>query len=241
MSAGVFRPWLAPSPHPALAAPDVTECVLTPSGPGLRHARILHRASTGNPRRVGTSDELQTTSCLQRGEIPQGRIALALRFCWPYRAGSHNGTRCALVHADHPSIPLPKSTALLPSVRRHPVLPGMQIRIRLARFGRRHLPFYKLRVAWSNSRREGKFLESLGFKIKLGRFLSSKNSEEKAKDINEMFKDKNIKVIIASQGGETANALLSFLDYESIKHNPKIFIGISDITVLLNAINKKQD
>lgn len=84
-----------------------------------------------------------------------------------------------------------------------------------------------------------KFLESLGFKIKLGRFLSSKNSEEKAKDINEMFKDKNIKAIIASQGGETANALLYFLDYESIKHNPKIFIGISDITVILNAINKK--
>ena len=86
-----------------------------------------------------------------------------------------------------------------------------------------------------------KFLESLGFKIKLWRFLSSKNPEEKAQDINEMFNVKNIKVIIASQGGETANALLSFLDYESIKHNPKIFIGISDITVLLNAINKKQD
>ena len=86
-----------------------------------------------------------------------------------------------------------------------------------------------------------KFLEGLGFKIKLGKFLSSKNTEEKAKDINEMFKDKNIKAIIASQGGETANALLYFLDYESIKHNPKIFIGISDITVLLNAINKKQD
>ena len=84
-----------------------------------------------------------------------------------------------------------------------------------------------------------KFLENLGFKIKLGKFISSKNPEEKAKDINEMFKDSNVKLIIASQGGETANALLSFLDYELIKNNPKIFIGISDITVLLNAINKK--
>jgi muramoyltetrapeptide carboxypeptidase len=84
-----------------------------------------------------------------------------------------------------------------------------------------------------------KFLESLGFKIKLGRFLSSKNPEEKAEDINEMFRNKNIKAIIASQGGETANALLPFLDYESIRTNPKIFIGISDITVPLNAINKK--
>ncbi|MBU3913669.1 MAG: LD-carboxypeptidase [Nanoarchaeota archaeon] len=84
-----------------------------------------------------------------------------------------------------------------------------------------------------------KFLENLGFKIKLGKFLSSKNPEEKAKDINDMFKDKSIKAIIASQGGKTANALLPFLDYDLIKTNPKIFIGISDITVLLNAINKK--
>jgi len=84
-----------------------------------------------------------------------------------------------------------------------------------------------------------KFLESLGFKIKLGKFLSSKNPEEKAKDMNEIFKDSNVKAIIASQGGETANALLPFLDYALIKNNPKIFIGISDITVLLDGINKK--
>ncbi len=82
-------------------------------------------------------------------------------------------------------------------------------------------------------------LENLGFKIKLSKFLSSKNPNEKAQDINEMFKDSNVKAIIASQGGETANALLPFLDYRSIKNNPKIFLGISDITVLLNAINKK--
>jgi len=84
-----------------------------------------------------------------------------------------------------------------------------------------------------------KFLETLGFKVKLGRFLSSKNPREKAQDINEMFIDSDIKAIIASQGGETANALLPFLDYKAIKENSKIFIGISDITVLLNAINKK--
>lgn len=84
-----------------------------------------------------------------------------------------------------------------------------------------------------------KFLENLGFKIKFGKFLSSKSPREKAEDINEMFRDSKINAIIASQGGETANALLSFLDYETIRKNPKIFIGISDITVLLDAINKK--
>jgi len=84
-----------------------------------------------------------------------------------------------------------------------------------------------------------KLLETLGFKIKLGRFLASKNPKEKAEDITKMLKDSEVKEIIASQGGETANALLPFLDYTTIKENPKIFIGISDITVILNAINKK--
>jgi muramoyltetrapeptide carboxypeptidase len=41
------------------------------------------------------------------------------------------------------------------------------------------------------------------------------------------------------QGGETANQVLDFLDYELISANPKLFIGLSDNTVLLNGIYKK--
>ncbi|MCI8589085.1 MAG: LD-carboxypeptidase, partial [Bacilli bacterium] len=32
--------------------------------------------------------------------------------------------------------------------------------------------------------------------------------------------------------------MLPYIDFENIKNNPKIFLGMSDITVLLCAINK---
>jgi len=64
-------------------------------------------------------------------------------------------------------------------------------------------------------------------------------SQEKADDINSSFRDKSVKAIICSQGGENSNSILPLLDYELIKNNPKIFLGISDITVLLIAIYQK--
>ena len=67
----------------------------------------------------------------------------------------------------------------------------------------------------------------------------SATPEEKAEDINAMLADKSIKAIVCSQGGANANSVLPFLDYDLIRSNPKIFLGISDITVLLNAIYHK--
>lgn len=67
----------------------------------------------------------------------------------------------------------------------------------------------------------------------------SATPEEKAEDINGMFKDPSIKAIVCSQGGATANACLPLLDWEAIRKNPKIFLGISDITVLLNVFYAK--
>ncbi len=90
-----------------------------------------------------------------------------------------------------------------------------------------------------------KFLEKLGFKVVIGKHVFSTSwgyaasPQEKAEDINRMFDDESISAIICSQGGATANACLPYLDWENIRKNPKIFLGISDITVLLNAIHKK--
>ncbi|MAG02330.1 hypothetical protein CMI42_03255 [Candidatus Pacearchaeota archaeon] len=85
------------------------------------------------------------------------------------------------------------------------------------------------------------YLENLGFKIKRGEFLSSTNPEDKAKDINNFFSDNEVKAIICTQGGDSAEKTIPFIDWEIIKKNPKIFMGISDITVLLNSINHKTD
>lgn len=88
-------------------------------------------------------------------------------------------------------------------------------------------------------------LELMGLNVKLGGSIRSKALEyagkpqDKADDINGFFQDPEVKAIICTQGGETANTCLSLLDWESIRRHPKIFIGVSDITVLLNAIYHK--
>jgi muramoyltetrapeptide carboxypeptidase len=89
------------------------------------------------------------------------------------------------------------------------------------------------------------FLESLGFKPVIGEHVRSKtlgyaaSPQEKAGDINRMAADETIKAIMCSQGGATANTCLPYLSWDAIRDNPKIFLGISDITVLLNAIHHK--
>lgn len=88
-------------------------------------------------------------------------------------------------------------------------------------------------------------LRKMGFEVVLGRNALRKQDgsagppEGRASDINDMFSDRQVKAVICSQGGYTANTCLPFLDFKAIGKNPKIFSGISDITVLLNAIHSR--
>ncbi len=81
-----------------------------------------------------------------------------------------------------------------------------------------------------------KELESMGFKVKEGKNIDkvkwwfAGTAQERAEDINDMFKDSEVKAIIVHEGGQSAIAVLEYLDYELIKKNPKPFIGFSDIT-----------
>jgi len=85
------------------------------------------------------------------------------------------------------------------------------------------------------------YLEDLGFEVVTGRHVRSTtlgysaSPEEKAADINAMFADDSIAGMICAQGGATANACLPFLSWSTVRAHPKVFMGISDITVLLNA------
>jgi len=54
-----------------------------------------------------------------------------------------------------------------------------------------------------------------------------------------MFANPEIKAIFCTVGGHTAIQLLSLIDYEIIKKNPKVFLGMSDIDLLHLAINTK--
>ena len=62
--------------------------------------------------------------------------------------------------------------------------------------------------------------------------------QDRANDINEMFANPEIDAILCARGGYGANKVLSLIDYEIIKDNPKIFIGFSDITAYLLSINQ---
>ena len=89
-----------------------------------------------------------------------------------------------------------------------------------------------------------KYFESLGLKVKYGKYLFSEDHycagtpEERAKDLNDMCNDKEVKAIFTVKGGYMVNGILPYIDFANIKNNPKIFLGMSDITVLLCAINK---
>lgn len=92
--------------------------------------------------------------------------------------------------------------------------------------------------------RSKRFFEGLGFEVELGKaayntygYLAGRD-EERARDINNMFSDKDIDGIICLRGGYGSSRLLELIDFNNIRNNPKVFVGFSDITALHIAINK---
>lgn len=90
-----------------------------------------------------------------------------------------------------------------------------------------------------------KFLESKGFKIIEGSltgksdFYRSGSIKERADELNELIRTPQIKCIMSTIGGMNSNSILPYIDYESLKKDPKIIIGFSDITAILLAIYAK--
>lgn len=60
--------------------------------------------------------------------------------------------------------------------------------------------------------------------------------KQRAAELMKLYADKEIKAIFDLSGGNSANEVLSFIDSTVIKKNPKPFIGISDLSVLNNAL-----
>lgn len=65
------------------------------------------------------------------------------------------------------------------------------------------------------------------------------SDKDRALSLNKMFKDKDIDAIICYRGGYGSIRMAPYLDLKNIKANQKPFIGYSDITLLLNYINKE--
>jgi muramoyltetrapeptide carboxypeptidase LdcA involved in peptidoglycan recycling len=58
-----------------------------------------------------------------------------------------------------------------------------------------------------------------------------RNPQARADDLRKAFSDPSIKAIISTIGGDDSIRLLPFLDLETIRQNPKVFMGYSDTTV----------
>jgi muramoyltetrapeptide carboxypeptidase len=89
------------------------------------------------------------------------------------------------------------------------------------------------------------FLESLGYNVILGKHVDewrgnyiAASEEARAEDLNELFANKDVDMILCARGGYGALQIVDKIDYENIKANPKIFCGYSDITSLHLAMNR---
>ncbi len=89
------------------------------------------------------------------------------------------------------------------------------------------------------------YLEQLGYRVKFGEHIRKTHGylagtdEERAADFNNMVRDKDVKAIFTIRGGYGTPRILQMIDYRSLKRNPKIIVGYSDITALQFAIFRK--
>ncbi|WP_297714005.1 S66 peptidase family protein [Clostridium sp.] len=85
-------------------------------------------------------------------------------------------------------------------------------------------------------------LKNLGLDTICSEYIYEVNSpfngspEEKGKSFMNLYKSNEIKAIFDISGGDLANEVLDYLDYDYISKNPKPFFGYSDLTTVLNAI-----
>jgi muramoyltetrapeptide carboxypeptidase len=87
-----------------------------------------------------------------------------------------------------------------------------------------------------------RFIEDRGFRVRVFPQVKRKtgylagDDAARAEAVNEAFADRGINAIFCARGGYGSLRILPRLDFRTIKANPKIFLGYSDITVLLLSI-----
>ncbi|CAH7237417.1 putative carboxypeptidase VC_A0337 [Vibrio chagasii] len=85
------------------------------------------------------------------------------------------------------------------------------------------------------------YLESKGFTLVEGSLTGKSDGyrsgsiQARAEELNQLIRDPEVRCIMSTIGGNNSNSLLPYIDYESLKKDPKIIIGYSDVTALLLA------
>lgn len=89
------------------------------------------------------------------------------------------------------------------------------------------------------------FIENQGFKVLEGSLTGKSDGyrsgsiQDRARELNELIYNPEVKCIMSTIGGNNSNSLLPYIDYDFLKENPKIIIGYSDVTAILLGIYAK--
>src|SRR6266446_4429895 len=90
-------------------------------------------------------------------------------------------------------------------------------------------------------------LEAIGLKVVIGKHVYDRwgyfagHDRDRAADINAFFADDAIAGVVCYTGGWGSPRVLPYLDYELMARKPKVLIGYSDITALLNAVHQRSN
>ena len=100
-------------------------------------------------------------------------------------------------------------------------------------------------ISKSNFREGIHILEDKGFAVKYNRhlihvkgYLAGKD-QERADEFNKLWSDPEVKGLVAARGGYGSTRMIDLIDLKQIRKTPKLLIGFSDLSVLLNAVTQK--
>ena len=84
-------------------------------------------------------------------------------------------------------------------------------------------------------------VEALGLRPRLGDHVMGRHGYlagtdlERAADLNAALRDPSVRGIFAVRGGYGTTRILDAVDYAALRNDPKVLLGYSDLTALLNA------
>ncbi|HUK55402.1 MAG TPA: LD-carboxypeptidase [Nitrospiria bacterium] len=88
-------------------------------------------------------------------------------------------------------------------------------------------------------------LKEMGFHVALGEAVAKRSrylagtDRERADDLNRMFSDSKIAAIVCARGGYGTARIIPNLDRGMIASHPKILVGSSDVTLLINYLHQQ--
>jgi muramoyltetrapeptide carboxypeptidase len=85
-------------------------------------------------------------------------------------------------------------------------------------------------------------LTALGYKVRVSKHALDRDAilagtdRDRAEELAAYFADPEIRAVFGARGGYGCGRLLPLIDFAAFARTPKIFLGFSDATFLLNAI-----